>query len=287
MKRTFLIAVGLLIVGCGVAWTQGPDRREGGGPERGGRGDNAPRGDHRSPPHGQPLGHNPLMNALDPNHDHVISAEEIQAAATALLKLDKNGDGELSEEEFRPDGPPPPPPRDRESRGDRGPRDAGPGDAGRGREGRGRGERPPRDDGDRPRRKGPPDRGFGPPPGGPGGPDSPRGFGGPGGPDGLRGFGGPGGPDGPRGLGGPVGPGGPPNPERFVEHVLEFDANKDGMLDKQELLKFAEEMGRRRGGPGGGGGPGMRRPDGPRDGDRPGDNSDQQRPEHPERPPSE
>ncbi|MEZ6075640.1 MAG: EF-hand domain-containing protein [Pirellulaceae bacterium] len=41
-----------------------------------------------------------LMEALDPNHDHVISAEEIQAAATALLKARQNGDGELSEDEF-------------------------------------------------------------------------------------------------------------------------------------------------------------------------------------------
>ena len=208
---------------------------------------------------------NPLMNALDPNHDHVISADEIQAAATALLKLDKNGDGELSEEEFRPDGPPPPPPPPRDRRIARWPRSARCGSrrcwSWSGRR-RGRGERPPRDDGDRPGVKVHPivdlDR---------------------------------------RPVAQavlmalevlvaqaaltvieawrPGGPGGPPNPERFVEHALEFDANEDGMLDKSELLKFAEEMGRRRGGPGGGGGPGMRRPDGPRDGDRPGDNGDQ------------
>lgn len=42
--------------------------------------------------------------------------------------------------------------------------------------------------------------------------------------------------------------GGPPphNPERFVEHALEFDADKDGKLSQEELLKFGEEMGRRR-----------------------------------------
>lgn len=263
MKRFFLVALGLLIIGCGVAaWAQPPGSPRRGGPERGDRGDDAPRGDRRGPPEGQPPGRNPLMEALDPNHDHVISAEEIQAAATALLKLDKNGDGELSEDEFRPDGPPPPPPppRDGEARRGRGPRDAGPRPEG--------GERPRRGDADRPRRDGPPDRGFGPPPGGPGGPS---------------------GPGGPQGFGGPGGPGGPPNPERFVEHALQFDANEDGMLDKSELLQFAEEMGRRHGGPGGGPerGPGMRGPGGRPGGDRPRDGGDQQRPERPDRPPLE
>ncbi len=276
MKRTFLVAVGLLIVGCGVAWTQGPDRPQRGGPDRGARGDDAPRGDRRGPPQGHPPGGNSLMDALDPNHDHVISADEIQAAASALLKLDKNGDGELSEEEFRPEGPPPPPPpalpprpRDGEAQDGRGPRDAGPRPEGGERE-RGRGERPPRDDADRPHREGPPSHGFGTPPGRPGEPTGPRGFGGP---------------DGPRGPDGPGEPGGPPNPERFVEHALEFDANEDGMLDKDELLKFAEDMGRRQGGPGAG--PGMRRPGGPRDSDRPRNNDDQPRPQRPDRPPLE
>jgi hypothetical protein len=42
--------------------------------------------------------------------------------------------------------------------------------------------------------------------------------------------------------------GGPPphNSQRFVEHALEFDADKDGKLDRDELMKFADEMGRRR-----------------------------------------
>ncbi|MCC7339216.1 MAG: EF-hand domain-containing protein [Pirellulaceae bacterium] len=256
MKRFFLVALGLLAVGCGVAaWAQPPDGPGRGGPEhrgpeREGRGDDGPRGDRRGPPEGHPPGDHLLMEALDPNHDHVISAEEIQAAATALLKLDKNGDGELSEDEFRPDGapPPPPPPRDGESRRGRGPRDLG--DL---------------------------DRGFGTPPGGQGGQGGPRGQGGPGG---RRG---PGGPGGPGEFGGPGGPGGPPNPEQFVEHALQFDANGDGMLDKDELLKFAEEMGRRAGGPGGGGerGPGRRGPGGRPGGDRPDNDGDQKRPERP------
>ena len=46
---------------------------------------------------------------------------------------------------------------------------------------------------------------------------------------------------------------GPPNPERFVERAMSFDTDKDGKLDRNELMKFAEEMGRQRGGPGVGG----------------------------------
>lgn len=70
------------------------------------------------------------------------------------------------------------------------------------------------------------------------------------------------------GRGGPggAGPGGPPSPERFVEHAMKFDADGDGKLDREELIKFAEEIQRMRGagGPGGGrGGPSRRIPGGP------------------------
>ena len=44
----------------------------------------------------------PLMMALDANNDGVISAEEINNAPAALRKLDKNGDGKLTEDELRP-----------------------------------------------------------------------------------------------------------------------------------------------------------------------------------------
>ena len=67
---------------------------------------------------------------------------------------------------------------------------------------------------------------------------------------------GPGGREGRMGPGG-GGPGGPPSPERFIEHAMEFDADGDGKLDRDELTKFAGEIQRMRGGPGGGrGGPG-------------------------------
>jgi Ca2+-binding EF-hand superfamily protein len=44
----------------------------------------------------------PILTALDTNSDGEISAAEIEAAATSLKKLDKNGDGKLSEDEVRP-----------------------------------------------------------------------------------------------------------------------------------------------------------------------------------------
>ena len=87
-------------------------------------------------------------------------------------------------------------------------------------------------------------RGFGPPDGERRGP---RGFDAP---EGGRGFGRP--EEGRRGPGGRFG-GGPPDPEQFVERALEFDANKDGKLDRDELRKLAEGMSQRfgRGGFGG------------------------------------
>ena len=44
----------------------------------------------------------PAFQALDADHDGVISAAELASAATALKSLDKNTDGKLTEEEVRP-----------------------------------------------------------------------------------------------------------------------------------------------------------------------------------------
>jgi len=41
------------------------------------------------------------LNALDTNHDGMISAEEIAAATASLLTLDKNADGEITGDEMR------------------------------------------------------------------------------------------------------------------------------------------------------------------------------------------
>jgi EF hand len=48
----------------------------------------------------------PLMLALDVNHDGVIDADEIANASATLKALDKNGDGKLTLDELRPPRPP-------------------------------------------------------------------------------------------------------------------------------------------------------------------------------------
>jgi hypothetical protein len=48
----------------------------------------------------------PVTLALDADHDGTLSAEEIKNAPVALRKLDKNGDGKLTEDEVRPNFPP-------------------------------------------------------------------------------------------------------------------------------------------------------------------------------------
>lgn len=65
------------------------------------------------PPPGGPGRHGPhrpprCIAALDANHDGIIDADEIANASAALLKLDKDGDGKISLEEFL--GPRPTPP---------------------------------------------------------------------------------------------------------------------------------------------------------------------------------
>jgi len=47
-------------------------------------------------------GGNPVIAALDANHDGEIDANEIANAPAALRKLDKNGDGKLTRDELRP-----------------------------------------------------------------------------------------------------------------------------------------------------------------------------------------
>jgi hypothetical protein len=70
---------------------------------------------------------------------------------------------------------------------------------------------------------------------------------------------------GPGGFAGGPGGFGPPSPEAFVNRAMQFDADNDGKLSKEELSKMAEEIGRgfgRRGdqGPRGEGGDRPQRP---------------------------
>lgn len=77
----------------------------------------APRGILEDGPGNEPgpgpgRGPMPVIDALDLNKDRVIDAAELAKAAESLRKLDKNRDGQLSAEEFRPApgrgmGPPP------------------------------------------------------------------------------------------------------------------------------------------------------------------------------------
>ena len=53
---------------------------------------------------GGPMGRDPLVAALDADHDGSISAAEMSAATGVLRSLDANGDGRLTPDEIRPSG---------------------------------------------------------------------------------------------------------------------------------------------------------------------------------------
>lgn len=77
----------------GQGGQKGPPGQKGGGNFGGGGGEG-----FRPPMH-------PLEQALDANGDGVIDAKELASAAVALKKLDKNGDGRITEDEYRPARP--------------------------------------------------------------------------------------------------------------------------------------------------------------------------------------
>lgn len=195
---------------------------------------------------------NPIFSALDADGDHRLSKKEIRNATQVLLSLDKNDDGQLSHDEVHSHGGLHGRPGDAGGPDTRGPDARGPGGPG----GRGPGERA--DGGRRENRIRGPERGSsergGPERGGPerGGPER-----------------------------------GGPNPERFVEMALQFDADDDGKLSRDELLEFAQEMGQR--GPRGAGGPGNRDSEerGPEGRGPGGDRRGGERPERPARPGTE
>lgn len=286
MKRIVFTLTVLFVAGIAIyaAVAQPPGGGRGPGGQGGSRGPGGPDG-FRPPLH-------PLEEALDTDGDHQLSAKEIENAVAALKKLDKNENGKIDHDELRPrfGGPPGIP-----DGGGRGPGRGGPDGPG----GRGAGpDGPPRDreagrtgnvddmlarvlsfdkneDGKLTKDEIPErmqgmltrgdtnedgaldkeelakiaasfqGRGEGRRPEG----DRPEGRG-PGGSDGR-----------------PEGRGGPPSPEMMVDLAMRFDADGDEKLSRDELMKFAQEMGRRRAGQGGPDGRGGRRPE---DGDRAG-----------------
>lgn len=100
MKKQIIILALSISSLTGVLLAQKGNQPGGGG--QGGPGAGGPGGpDGKRPPP-------PIIAALDLNKDGVIDADEISKAAKSLKKLDKNGDGKLTEEELRPphpDGP--------------------------------------------------------------------------------------------------------------------------------------------------------------------------------------
>jgi hypothetical protein len=89
--RISLIGATLVAASSSFVFAQGGDQSDPGGRPIG------PGGGRRSPP--------PIIAALDLNRDGVISADEIAKAADSLKKLDKNGDGQLTPDEWRPPRP--------------------------------------------------------------------------------------------------------------------------------------------------------------------------------------
>jgi len=111
MKNTkmMIFAVAMTMCLAATVMAQPPGGQRGG--ERGQRGgERGGPGGERGGPGGQRGGGDmermmqmmPVLAALDANKDGVISKSEINNAAAALRKLDKNGDGELDAEEMRP-----------------------------------------------------------------------------------------------------------------------------------------------------------------------------------------
>jgi len=113
-RSCWSLALCLLTTASAVAQTpddedRGTRRRERGnyeergeGEERG-RGDRGDRGDREGGMFRRP---NPIFEAIDANSDGVISESELRKAATAIRKLDADGDGAITLAEVSPPGGP-------------------------------------------------------------------------------------------------------------------------------------------------------------------------------------
>ena len=89
MKQTITLLIGLALAGSALTVSAQQGRGRGaGGPHR--------YGAQTFPP--------PIAATLDADTNGVLSAAEIEQAPSQLLKLDQNGDGQLSAEELCPGG---------------------------------------------------------------------------------------------------------------------------------------------------------------------------------------
>lgn len=120
---TFAIALTFALTACYLQAqdSSGPKPREGVGAAGGQGGGAGFGGGGQGGERKRPLP--PIIAALDANGDGVIDAGEIAKAAESLKKLDKNGDGKLTIDEYMP-------PRPQGGQGGQG--QGGPGQAGRG-----------------------------------------------------------------------------------------------------------------------------------------------------------
>ena len=108
MKTKLLLTTLTLVTATLSLSAQDPQRPPQGRPGDGGQ------GGQKGPPPGREGGGggegvrppmHPLQQALDANGDGVIDVKELANAVAALKKLDKNGDGKLTDDEYRPARP--------------------------------------------------------------------------------------------------------------------------------------------------------------------------------------